>query len=124
MELDPCIIPLIVQGVVDVDGAGIPERELMGHAFVNSTGPTDNQRGEIDVTERYAYRRGGRYINEYARTLADGTSYEGDPENPNHLLGCFPTLFPYGRGGFETNRPVKVSYEKHIKWALCYHDRR
>ena len=79
---------------------------------------------EADITERYAYKRGGRYINEYARTLEDGTRYEGDPENPNHLLGSFPTLFPYGAGGFETNRLVKVTYEKHIRWALCYHDKR
>lgn len=117
----PSIIPLNVHRVVDIEGVGISERELMGHAFINSI--TDASNSQADFTERYAYQRGSRFVNEYGRTDADGAPYEGDPDNPNHLLGCFPTLFPYGRGGFETNRPVKVVYERHIKWALCSHNR-
>ena len=43
----------------------------------------------------------------------------------SHILGLYPTLFPYGRGGVENkNRPVYVSYSKHIKYFLSYHDRR
>jgi hypothetical protein len=108
--------------VVDVDGLQILESQLMGHALMNSIENGNDQRN--DITERYAYRRGSRYVNEYPRTRADGTLFEGDPENPNHLLGSFPTLFPYGRGGFETSRPLKVTYERHIKWALNYHNKR
>ena len=122
LKADPCIIPFNTHGVVDVEGVGISESELMGHAFINSI--ADKSNTQPDITERYAYQRGGRFVNEYARLLADGTPHEGDPDNPNHLLGCFPSLFPYGRGGFETNRSTKVTYERHIKWALCYHDRR
>jgi hypothetical protein len=96
----------------------------MGHALMNSTATSDGRTTQRDITERYAYKRGGRYVNEYARAREDGSPYEGDPENPNHLLGSFPTLFPYGEGGLETNRPVKVGYEKHIRWALSYHDKR
>jgi len=120
--VDPCIIPLNTHGVVDVEGLTIPERELMAHALLNSIASTDNSNAQVDIAERYAYWRGGRYVNEYARRLPNGTLYAGDPDNPNHLLGSFPTLFPYAQGGFETNRPIKVTYEKHIRWALLYHD--
>ncbi|KAJ7913813.1 hypothetical protein B0H13DRAFT_1528801, partial [Mycena leptocephala] len=37
---------------------------------------------------------------------------------------AFPTLFPYGKGGFETAREQEVAYEAHARWALCYSDRR
>ena len=78
-----------------------------------------------DTTEHYSYCRGSKYINEYPRTRP-GTNkrYEGPMEDPNHLLGCYLTLFPYGKGAFEIKRPVNVCYEKHIKWALTYHDKR
>ena len=109
---------------MDVEGLQIPDNELMGHALMNNITPNNQSDRQGDITERYAYKRGGRYVNEYARIRNDGTPYEGDSENPNHLLGSFPTLFPYGKGGFETERPVKVSYERHIKWALSYHDKR
>jgi hypothetical protein len=115
---------LSTHGVVDVEGLQIPDRELMGHALMNSTTTNNGNTDQSDITERYAYKRGSRYVNEYGRRRQDGTPYEGDADNPNHLLGSFPTLFPYGQGGFETNRPVKVGYEKHIKWALTYHDKR
>jgi len=121
---DPSIIPISVHGVVDVDGLQISEKQLMGHALMNSITQKGGLDHLTDVTERYAYRRGSRLVNEYARTRDDGAPFEGDPESPNHLLGSFPTLFPYGKGGFETGRPIKVSYERHIKWAMTYHDKR
>ena len=117
---DPSIIPLSLHGVVDVDGSNISDGELMSHAFLNSI----TQENCVDVSEQYAYRRGSKFINEYPRKQEDGTLFEGDPDNPNHLLGCFPTLFPYGKGAFEIRRAVKVSYERHIRWALSYHDKR
>lgn len=121
---EPSIIPMNVSGVVDVDGLQIPDRQLMGHAFMNSIMHQPGSEGGVDVSERYAYKRGSRFVNEYGRRANDGTWFEGDPDDPNHLLGSFPTLFPYGKGGFETERPVKVSYERHIRWALTYHDKR
>lgn len=121
---NPLIIPISAHGVIDIEGLQIPERELMAHALVNSISDGNGLKPDEDVTERYAYKRGGCYINEYPRKRGDGTQYEGDPDFPNHLLGSFPTLFPYGKGGFETDRPIKVSYERHIRWALRYHDKR
>ena len=42
----------------------------------------------------------------------------------NHLLGSFPTLFPYSHGGFEVNQPIVVSYKAHACWALQYANKR
>ena len=44
--------------------------------------------------------------------------------NPNHLLGSFPCLFPYGLGGFKVARRYNVSYDMHARWALHYEDHR
>ena len=64
-------------------------------------------------------------MNEYARVdPVTGQRNDGGPGDANHLLGSFPTLFPYGLGGFEIERPVTVPYESHVRWALRYEDRR
>jgi hypothetical protein len=40
-------------------------------------------------------------------------------QNPEHLLGAFPTLFWYGWGGIEDpNRKIKISYRDHVKYLL------
>ena len=58
-------------------------------------------------------------MNEYARVdPLMGQRNNGGPGDANHLLGTFPTLFPYGQGGFEIDRPVMVPYETHVWWAL------
>ncbi len=63
-------------------------------------------------------------MSEYGRKSDDGLRTDGGPSNPNHLLGAFPVLFPFGIGGFETSRHVNVPYEVHARWALMYADRR
>ena len=63
-------------------------------------------------------------MNEYARVdPLMGQRNDGGPGDANHLLGTFPTLFPYGQGGFEIDRPVMVPYKTHIQWALQYEDK-
>ena len=58
---------------------------------------------ELDRDDRYTYRRGGQFVNEYGRRDATtGDLSAGTPADPHHLLGTFLTLFPYGAGGFET----------------------
>jgi len=55
------------------------------------------------------------------RGSAPGNEYN----NPTLLLGLYPTLFPYGAGGFEdTSRPTKISFKKQIQYLLTYSDRR
>lgn len=64
--------------------------------------------------ESYFVRRGGECVNEYPRRDATSASEFnlglGDINDPNHLLGAFPCLFPYGCGGFEVDRPRKVKF--------------
>jgi hypothetical protein len=113
---DAGVIPIQSMGVVDVDGNDISSTEIMAHALTNST--MEQNTGD------YSIRRGSAFVNEYARTDAvTGLRNDGGPSNPNHLLGSFPTLFPYGMGGFETNRSINVAYETHAKWAMLYADK-
>lgn len=104
-------------GVVDVEGHDISSSDLMSHAFGNLTKEQQN--------EDYVIKRGSAFVNEYARKdTVTGLRNDGGPSNPNHLLGCFPTLFPFGKGGFETDRPVDVPYENHARWSMLYGDKR
>lgn len=109
-------LPLQPLGVIDVEGDDIPDADILAHALSNT------------VSERrrdYLIPRGSAFINEYARVSeVTGERFDGGPGNPNHLLGCFPVLFPYGQGGFEVERTVKVAYEEHARWALEYFDGR
>ncbi|KAF8804157.1 hypothetical protein BYT27DRAFT_7302151 [Phlegmacium glaucopus] len=115
--MEPGVVPLAHLGVVDVDGVEVTESELMAHALANCSQGTQE--------EDYMIRRGSAFVNEYARVdAATGQRNDGGPSDANHLLGCFPTLFPFGRGGFETERTVNVPYEAHVRWALQYEDRR
>jgi hypothetical protein len=47
----PLIIPLSTHGVVDVEGLQIPERELMGHAFMNSISTNEQYNPQNNITE-------------------------------------------------------------------------
>ena len=116
---EPDILQIHSLGVVDIDGCDISTTDLMAHALANST---ENLRINSDD---YSIKRGSAFINEYARTdPVTGLRTDGGPSNPNHLMGCFPTLFPYGTGGFETERPTCVPYEVHAKWSMLYSDKR
>ncbi len=88
---------IIIQstGVVNVEGCNISLMEIMAHALANST--------REHHPEDYTIRRGSAFINEYARMdTVTGLRNDSGPSNPNHLMECFPTLFPYGKGGFKT----------------------
>jgi len=114
---DAGVIPLQSMGVVDIDGSDLSSTEIMAHALANSAMGL--------MSDDYSIRRGSAFVNEYARTdAATGLRNDGGPSNPNHLLGSFPTLFPYGMGGFETTRPINVPYETHAKWSMLYADKR
>lgn len=78
-----------------------------------------------DSRDSYKVKHGGQFINEYARRDPQtGLRYDGGPDNPAHLLGTFPYLFPYGKGGFEADQAISVSYNSHARWALQYDDGR
>lgn len=109
-------VPLRSLGVVDITASDVQENELLSHALKNVS--------HVDKTEGWAVKRSSDFVNEYPRFNDSGVCCEGSGENPNHLLGSFPCLFPYGLGGFEVERPSSVSYESHARWALRYEDRR
>ena len=101
---------------MDVAGNGVEENEVLSHALAN-----------VSMSERaegWAIKRSSDFVNEYPRRTADGSLSAGTADDPNHLLGAFPYLFPYGLGGFEVDRPTPVSYEAHSRWALRYSDKR
>ncbi|KAF8810465.1 hypothetical protein BYT27DRAFT_7209448 [Phlegmacium glaucopus] len=114
---EPVVLALSHLGVVDVDGIDVSESELMAHALANCC--------QLRHEEDYMIQRGSAFVNEYARVdPSTGQRNDGGPSNANHLLGTFPTLFPFGQGGFEIESPVNVPYEAHVHWVLRYEDRR
>ncbi|KAF8258197.1 hypothetical protein EI94DRAFT_1815860 [Lactarius quietus] len=115
IDADEAVIPLQALGVVDVTANDVPDEDVLAHALVNVTCQ--------EKQEGWVIRWSSDFVNEYACKNADGVLSDGAGENPNHLLGSFPCLFPYGMGGFEVNRKVTVSYKSHACWALCYNDK-
>jgi hypothetical protein len=87
---EPAVLSLSPLGVVDIDGVGVTDTELMAHALANCS--------QLIREEDYVIRRGSAFVNEYARVdPLTGQMNDGGPGDANHLLGTFPTLFPYGR---------------------------
>ncbi|KAF8438103.1 hypothetical protein L210DRAFT_984820 [Boletus edulis BED1] len=115
VEEAPHVIPLSANGIIDPGMSEVKDDELLGYAMQNATKGVD---------EKYFVRRGQNFVNEYPRQTNVGGLVQGDEDNPNHLLGAFPCLFPYGCGGFEVDRPKKLSYAEHVRWMLRYADRR
>jgi hypothetical protein len=114
---DPAVLTLSPLGVVDIDGVDVTDSKLMAHALANCS--------QLIQEEDYMIRRGSTFVNEYARVdPSTGQRNDGRLGDANHLLGTFPTLFPFGKGRFEIDRPVTVPYEAHVQWALPYEDRR
>jgi len=58
---------------------------------------------EAKQRKSYAVKRGNEFINEYVRMNTEGEHTDGVPSNANHLLGAFPMLYCYGKGGIEVN---------------------
>jgi hypothetical protein len=110
---DPVVIPLEVNGSVDVDLTSLSASELMSWGLVNLW----SEGGE----GAYAVRHGRRPVGDFGRPQR-GEAF--DPERDNFFEKAFPCLFPYGRGGIEGDRVVGVSFSEHVRWALQYHDRR
>ncbi|PBK71939.1 hypothetical protein ARMSODRAFT_973480 [Armillaria solidipes] len=114
-------IPLQSHGVVDANGNEVIDEDLREHALSNGTDPpVPFSHGN----EHYKVKRGSHFVNEYGCKTDDGLRTDGGPSNPNHLMGAFPVLFPYGIGGFETAQRINVPYEVHAHWALQYGDHR
>lgn len=68
----------------------------------------------------YLVRHGQRPVRDYGSS----SGVIGDENQSNYFEEAFPCLFPYGVGGIEGHREVKVDFSEHVRWALQYHDRR
>lgn len=70
----------------------------------------------------------GGYAVRHSKHAVSDFCYANDPAgvepSPNYSLMAFPSLFPFGRGGIEQARPLKVSFKEHVRWCLEYYDRR
>ena len=94
---DPATIALQSLGVIDVAANDVQDNEILAYALHNETCS--------EKQEAWAVRCGNEPVNEYACQGPDSVHTDGSGENPNHLLGSFPCLFPYRFGGFEVDRP-------------------
>ncbi|KAJ3566046.1 hypothetical protein NP233_g7249 [Leucocoprinus birnbaumii] len=111
----PLVVPLQPSSAVDATGSHLTERHVTATALANTA----------RTSEQLNVHRGTAFVNEYPRVDPEsGVRTMGTARDANHLLGTFPWLFPYGVGGFEVDRPVDVTYERHAKWALMYDDGR
>jgi hypothetical protein len=113
--VEPNVFPLQAHGVIDSEVTDLSNEDVLAHALANTSTCTE---------ETYAVKHGSTFINEYPRRNTAGEYTSGGPDNPNHLLGAFPCLFPYGMGGFEVNHPRAISYKNQAKWAMRYGDKR
>ncbi|KAJ3565934.1 hypothetical protein NP233_g7319 [Leucocoprinus birnbaumii] len=114
-HIEPLVVPLQPSSAIDATGSHLTERAVSSSALANTA----------STSEHLNVHRGSTFINEYPRLNPEsGERSSGTPEDANHLLGTFPWLFPYGLGGFEVERRVNVTYERHAQWALMYDDGR
>ncbi|KAF8145651.1 hypothetical protein K438DRAFT_1735322 [Mycena galopus ATCC 62051] len=111
---DPDVIPLNFTGTVDSDLSKLSANEMMAWGLMNLW--------KEDKEGGYAVRHGRIPVNDFGQSQNPEEAL--DPDRPNFFEKAFPCLFPYGRGGLEADRPVKLGFGDHIKWLLQYHDRR
>ena len=96
INIEPAVISLWSLGVIDVRATHVGDNEVLVHALVNTS--------ISELEGGYAIRRSSALVNKYPRTDDTGHRTDGGVEHPNHMLGAFPTLWPYGKGGLETER--------------------
>ncbi|KAG1781433.1 hypothetical protein EV702DRAFT_962091, partial [Suillus placidus] len=98
-------------GVSDPESA-----KVSGHTFVASAIHNLLPKDDHDPIPDLIIHHSGQPVCEY--------------NNPTFFLGLFPTLFPYGLGGFEnTRRPTALGFKTQAKYFLliadrtfCYHN--
>lgn len=90
-------------GMSDPNSSTLPGRHLQGSAFANLT---VNNASPPDLV------------------IPDIPGAIGEYQNPKLFPGMFPTLFPYGIGGFESSgRSEPVSFNAQANYCFDLHDR-
>lgn len=110
------VVPLEISGSVDCDlsNSNVTANELMKWGLVNLW--KDGQEGS------YAVQHEHQPVSDFPpRDVGDAVCAT---DQPNFFEKAFPCLYPYGRGGLESGRPVPLDFPEHIGWSLQYWDRR
>ncbi|KAE8250215.1 hypothetical protein A4X13_0g4891 [Tilletia indica] len=83
-------------GLLDINGISVPAHSRSASALANATG---TERPDLII------RHGATFVEDY--------------NNPELFPGMFPTLFPWGTGGFEQKpRRVPLSFGRQAKYLL------
>ncbi|KAE8250719.1 hypothetical protein A4X13_0g4456 [Tilletia indica] len=82
-------------GLLDINGISVPAHSRTGSALANATG---TERPDLVI------RHGSVFVEDY--------------NNPDLFPGMFPTLFPWGTGGFESKRRTPLSFNRQAKYLL------
>ncbi|KAE8231098.1 hypothetical protein CF326_g3896 [Tilletia indica] len=82
-------------GMLDVNGVSIPSHARTASALSNATG---TERPDLIIKH--------------------GSSFIQDYNNPQLFPGMFPLLFPWGIGGFESERDAPFSFNKQATYLL------
>jgi hypothetical protein len=110
---DPEVIHLQINGSCDVNMNDLSANDLMAWGLANIS--NEEEEGS------YLVRHGSKAVRDIGLRRSDASQCS---DEENFWEKAFPCLFPYGRGGMESNRRAEVSFQEHIRWALRYHDRR
>ncbi|CAF2979465.1 unnamed protein product [Rotaria sp. Silwood2] len=109
-------IPINPSGVLDVNGTSVSIKDINNQMLRKLR--IDANKQSVDLSETNT-------DDDLIHMIPRGSAPTNEYNNPTLLLGLYPTLFPYGTGGFEdASRPVKISFKKQIQYLLSYHDRR
>ncbi|CAF1247456.1 unnamed protein product [Rotaria sp. Silwood1] len=110
-------IPIISSAMLDVNGTKVSSNDVAEHLLQRIKAQASEKTYEKDTEHNssqdivYIISCGNKPANEYS--------------NPNLLLGIFPTLFPYGRGGLDDGfRPIRINFREHLRYLLSYADHR
>ena len=112
-EDSPDVIPLQVSGSVDCDLSNLTANELMTWGLMNMW--------KEGCEGGYAVRHSRQPVSDFPSV---GDDNHCPTDQHNFFEKAFPCLYPYGRGGLESTRPVPLDFPEHIRWSLQYFDRR
>jgi len=115
-HVGPDVVPLQVSGAADNDMTAMTANELMLWGLANLW--QEGQEGG------YAVRHGQQPVRDFGRAKPGEQLLQETDEDTNYFEKAFPCLYPYSCGGIEHVQPVRINFTTHIRWALCYHDKR
>jgi hypothetical protein len=106
---------------------GLRDSSAQNHVFIEHTGVYDADNTMMPT--RHSLASGMRNLKKPANmpdlVIPRGSEPVAEYNNPKLFPGMFPTLFPYGIGGFDDNtREIPVSFQKHVAYLLDLADRR